>query len=263
MLNPYVIKKYSAFLLNSFVPLITFIITQMYFNFTISVVMFLFMSLMMLLIGNRLIDNPFRSMIEGKGLLVLNIDSTGIIRPFIASLNQPYVKGKVSGNWINDIYNRKAVFNLSTPGVASASLDDKKKVLSFTLNEEQFNNSRFGMFTYPVLIYNNQIKSLITKDFLSQQEMTVFSEHLILYLNRKTEELNGYLREFGRYIVESLKPGGNNWSSWLPYIIIGGAVILLLVLFGPQIVGALQGTGGVISDTAGTITQSTAVSPLN
>lgn len=240
----FVLKKWSALLLMSFVPLMSFVLTQIYFGFGLAVGVFLFMTLMMMLISNKMLDNPFRAMIEGKGLLLLKIDSTGIINPFVAKVQQPYITGKLGNKWINDIFNRKAVFSMSTPGTAKAVMDDKKKKLSLELGEKEFNDSRFGLFHYPVLLYNDQIKSLITKDFLSNKESTTFSDHGILYLNRRIEELSSHIRDFGRYIVESLNPKSGFLSGMWGYIIIGGAVILLFILFGPSILGAIQNTGG-------------------
>lgn len=263
MINPFVMKKWGSLLLMSFIPLLSFVITELYFGFWVALGMFLFMTIMSMVISNQLLNNPFRAMVEGKGILLFKIDSTGIIMPFIAKLKQPYISGKVGGKRITDIFNRKAVFSLTTPGKATAELNEKKKVLKLDLDEEKFNESRFGMFHYPVLLYNDQIKSLITKDFLSNKELKIFSDHGVLYLNRKIEELSGHLRDFGRYVVESLKPGNSLLSNYWPYLVIGGVVILLLVLFGPQIVATLQGgAGGAIAGAVGTAGEAVAVAPL-
>lgn len=256
MVNAFVIKKYAGLAMAALVPMISYSITLLYFPFSIAISVSMFMALMMSIVANKLLDNPFRGMIEGKGLLVFNIDSTGIVRPFLASLDQPYIKGKLFGKKVTDVYDQQAVYRLSTPGVAKAELNENDKELKFILDEESFNKSRFGMFHYPVLIYNNQIKSLITKDFLGDQELKIFSDHQILNLNRKTEELGSYLRDFGRYIVESLKPASNLLSSIWPYILLGGVVIVLLVLFGPQIMAAIQGGAAPVAQAAGAATDS-------
>lgn len=263
MINPFIIKKWVSLLIMSFVPLLTFVMTQLFFGFYVAVGMFLFMTIMMMMISNKLLANPFTMMLEGKGLLLFKIDSTGIIRPFVASVNSPYIQGKIGRKKITDIFNRKAVFSLTTPGKAEAEMDEKNKKLTLNLSEDDFNNSRFGMYHYPVLLYNDQIKSLITKDFLSKQELKIFSDHGVLYLNRKIEELSGHLRDFGRYVVESLKPGNNLLANYLSYFVIGGVILLLLVLFGPQIMASLQGgAGGAIGGAVGSATQAVAVAPL-
>lgn len=263
MLNVFVLKKWSALLLMSFIPLLSFVLTNMYFNFLTAVSVFLFITIMMMMISNKLLDNPFRSMVEGSGLLVIKLDSTGVINPFIATIRQPYVTGRTGGRTITDIFNRKAVFSLSTAGKADIIQDEENKVLNLTITEEQFNKSRFGMYHYPVLIYNDQIKSLITKDFLSSQELTVFSDHAVLYLNRKIEELSGFLRDFGRYVVESLKPSDSFMSGKWGWVILGVAILILAVLFGPAIINAVSGSaGGAISSAVSSGAEAVSNSPV-
>lgn len=262
MINPFVIKKWAALLLMSFIPTLSYVLTQLYFGFNMATIVFLFMTVCFMVIANKMLANPFRQMIEGKGLLVFNMDSSGIIRPFIANLNQPYVKGKLFGKNISDIFNRKAVFNLTSPKEATGTFDKKKNIISINVDEEQFNNSRFGMYHYPVLVYNNQIKSLVTKDFLSSRELEVFSDHGVLYLKNKIDELSGHMRDFGRYIVESLKPSLGAFSQWLPYIILGVAILIIFMLFGPQIMESISGAAAPVTQAVGTATDAAnAVSP--
>lgn len=262
MINPFVIKKWASMLLMAFVPTLSYILTQIYFGFSVATAVFLFMTVCFMVIANKMLANPFRQLVEGKGLLVFNMDSSGIIRPFIANLQQPYIKGNLFGKKISDIFNRKAVFNLTTPGQAEYKIDTKKKIIELSIGEEEFNTSRFGMYHYPVLIYNNQIKSLVTKDFLSNRELEVFSDHGVLYLKNKIDELSGHMRDFGRYIVESLKPGSGAFMQWLPYIILGVAILIIFMLFGPQIMASIQGAGAPIVDGVSTGTNAiSAVSP--
>jgi hypothetical protein len=264
MINVFVIKKWSALLLMSFAPTIAFTIFSSIYGVMIGTGTFLLVTIIMLLLSNKLLDNPFRQMIEGKGLLVFKMDSTGVIMPFIANVYQPYIKGKVKGQTVSDTYNRNAVYSLSTTGTAKAVMDDKNKTIKFELSEEEFNTSRFGMYHYPVLIWNDQAKTLITKDFFNKKEMSLFSEHTIIFLNRKVEELTNHTRDFGRYVVESLKPSGNVFGGWLTWIIIIGVIVILLVMFGPQLLGAIQGAGGSVSQAVGTASQGTQlVTPIN
>jgi len=263
MINFFVVKKWSALLLMAFAPTIAFTIFSSIYGVMIGTGVFLLITIIMLFVGNKLLDNPFRSMIEGKGLLVLKMDSTGVIMPFIANVFQPYIKGKVKGQNVSDTYNRNAVFSLSTAGTGKAVMDEKSKRISFELSEEEFNTSRFGLFHFPVLIWNDQAKTLITKDFFNSKEMSLFSEHTIIFLNRKVEELTNNTRDFGRYVVESLKPTSSGWGGWLTWVIIIGVIVLLLVMFGPQLLSAIQGAGGTVSQGISTATQSaTIVSPL-
>jgi hypothetical protein len=250
MFNMFVLKRYSALILSSFIPTIMFVVGIQFYTFIMALVLFFVGMLITLIIGNVMLQNPFSAMLDGKGLLVLDLNSTGVIQPVIFGIEQPYVKGKIKGKEVVDVYDRETVQQLSEPikgGIAT--IKDSK--ISFELDKDTFNKGRFGMYNYPVLLYNSQLNTLITKDFLSESEKQAFAEHGVLYLNRKLEELTSSTRDFGRYVVELFKPkeGGflsgllGNWVFWV--MIIGG--IILLVLFGPQIYHAIMGTKETVS----------------
>lgn len=209
-------------------------------------------SLLAIVLANFLLNNPFRAMLEGKGLLTLNIDSTGILRPFISSLSQPYIKGRLGGDDVNDVYDRSTVIQMAAPVVGGKAIYDGKTV-KIEISEDDFNRSRFGLYQYPTMIYNAQIKSLLTKDVLSDTEKDSFAEHGILYLNRKLEELTSIVRDFGRYVVELTKPKDkwyNNKFFWI--VLIVGAIILLL-LFAKPVIEAFMGMGGSAGSAVGKV----------
>lgn len=62
-----------------------------------------------------LLKNPFSSMLEGKGILVLNVDSTGVIRPFIVGVQSPFIEGKLGNRRVRDSFDRNAVHNMAAP----------------------------------------------------------------------------------------------------------------------------------------------------
>ena len=95
MMNPFKIKKWGALLFVGFFTTICFFIGIRFYNFQIALGTMMAGLLTSVLLGNLLLKNPFTSMLEGKGLLVLNLDSTGIIRPSIIGLDSPYIKGKM------------------------------------------------------------------------------------------------------------------------------------------------------------------------
>lgn len=251
MINPFKIKKFAAFILAAFLPAITFYIGVVYYSFMIALIMLLFTSGLVLFLGSILISNPFRSMLEGKGLLVFNIDSTGVIRPFNVYLNQPYVKGKLGKDEVNDVYDRAAVASLAEPGKKGGTGSWKDGKLNIELDENEFNKNRFGMYQYPVLIYNSQVKSLLTKDFLSDQEKSSFAEHGVLYLNRKMEELTSIIRDFGRYVVELTKPKDNIFQKAWFWIVIVVVIAIIIALFAKPLISTISGT----ASNAGTAIQ--------
>lgn len=259
MLNPFVIKKWGALLLTGLVTTIVFYSALVFTGNLLIACGFMAAGLTIsALISNLLLDNPFRAMIEGKGILALNIDSTGVIRPFIMNVRPPYIEGLLGQNLATDVYDREMVYNLAAPQEAGflqqGEGKDGKVRMAMILSEEEYNKARFALFHFPVIIYNEQIRSLITKDFLSEQEKATFAEHGVLYLNRKMEELTSAIRDFGRYVVEQLKPNKFTISPTLIWIFIIIGIVGLAIWLLPQIFpGMQQAAGNLVEGTAGAV----------
>jgi len=237
MINVYKIRKWGALLMQGLIPSIFFYIGIITVGFLWGIAFLLAGVLITMLIAHFMLKNPFYSMVEGSGLLVINLDSTGILRPYIMGVDSPYIRGKVNRKPISDVFDRSTVFNMSPPKkLKQKALFKPKGGLKLDLSEDDYNKGRFALFHYPVLIWNDQIKSLITKDWLSNLEKDMFAEHSVIYLNRKMEELTSVVRDFGRAVVELLKPGkgllGNKWV----WIIIAIALGIMALLFAPAII---------------------------
>lgn len=261
MLNPFVWKKYGALILAQALTTCSFAVIAIFYGILWGVVAYLVVMLLMTLVASLLLKNPFTDMLEGKGLLVLDINSTGIIRPFIVRVQSPFIVGKVGGSWVKDVFDRSSIFQWAkptinnTPVTFEAAKDDKGKDTGavnvvITLDEDKYNKGRFALFHYPVIIWNDQIKSIITKDMLAETEKDVFAEHTILYLNRVMEDLTSLVRDFGRYIVELTKPqGAGIFGKWWVWLIIIGLFAILAVMFAPSIINALKGSVGTATNT--------------
>ena len=82
-----------------------------------------------------------------------------------------------------------------------------------------------------------------------------FAEHTVLYLNSKMKELTSAVRDFGRYVVETLKPKTNLLQSKLFWFIVIIGLVLIGALFFPAILeaigGAWQGGTEAVSTAAG------------
>jgi hypothetical protein len=255
MINVFTIRKWAALLIAGFVPTLLFFVAQQKYNLLYSLAFFMGGLILSMVIGVLLLKNPFSDLIEGRGLLALKVDSTGIIQPFIVGVRGSYVTGKIDGKEVTDAFDRYAVMQFTAPvkngGIAVPIREGENKGgLHIELSERAYNNARFSFFQYPCLIWNGQIQSFLTKDFLSEFEKNAFAEHGILYLNRKMEELTNVVRDFGRYVIETLKPKGKGiLGNWLIWVIIAIIVIVLIALFGKPIIMALKGVGGETTNT--------------
>lgn len=255
--NLYVVRKWAGLFMVGVLSLLGFFIGNLYYGFLYSLA-FAFGGLLVgVVIANLLINNPFSGMLEGRGILALDITSTGIIRPFIVGVDNNYIRGKVGGRRMSGIFDREAVYNLKTPvknesgaaqdvRVDTLSIEgERKNIISFKLDEDIYNKARFAMIQYPVILFNSQLNTIVTKDFISDQEKTSFAEHQVIMLNRQLQDLNIHIRDFGRYVVETLKPRSSIWGSKWTWIILIVLFIILAVLFLPAVIDKIGvGTGG-------------------
>jgi|GEM_PF-4863694 len=242
LINPFKLKRIIALLLMSIVSVVSFYVGIMFYGFWTAIIIWLLTTFVFIPITSLILKNPFTTMLEGKGLLVLNMDSTGIIEPFIVGLNQPFIMGKYKGQEIKDVFDRKATFHISKPTKLNKSAQiTKEGGLKLELTNEELNKARFAFGQYPVLIWNDMIKSLLTKDFIAEKERS-FIEHPLLFMNEQLRELNKNILAFGRYVVETTRPikeffAKNKWVVWL-------IIILLLLGLGiylfPKIMPAFQ-----------------------
>lgn len=248
MVNILLIKKWAALTLTPLFVVIGYMVGDIFYGFWAALGIMLGMLVFSALIANLMLKNPFSDMIEGKGIMVIDMNSTGVLRPFIVQVTPPYVKGRMGKEEVADIFDREAVFNLAAPKkTKSSAVYSEDGGLTISLDEETYNRGRFALFHYPCLVYNSAIKSIVTKDFLSKKEKDAFAEHGVLYLNKKVEELTSYVRDFGRGIVELIKPKQSIWANKWVIIIIIIFVLLLAAAFVPVIIKTIQGQGGISS----------------
>lgn len=239
------LRKWGGILIAGFLPAICFFIGLQFMGFWIALG-FLFLGLIVAgVLCNIMIKNPFSDMLEGKGLLVINMDSTGILKPFLCSVDQPYIFSVFNKRKVNDVFDRDTVYNMNPPLKAGKIYkDEDNNKMYIVLDDDKFNKARFGMLQYPVLIYNDQIKSLLTKDYISTQEKQSFAEHSVLYLNRKLEETTSILRDFSRHIVDLTKPKQSLLQNPIVRIIIIVMIIVLVVMFAKPVWQSIQGFAG-------------------
>lgn len=257
-LNPFTIKKYAVLLIVPVLVTILFYVGLLYWGFLWAIVSLGIGLILGAVLGNALLKTPFSNMLEGKGLLCFNLDSTGVLQPFNVGLDRPYIKGRYNKTNIKDIFDRSTVLQLAPPRQAKNVTETETGNLIIELDTKNFNNARLALFHFPVLIWNDQLKCLLTKDDLMNNEKTAFAEHNILFLNKQVEDLNGHLLNFGRYIVESTKPIGNIFQNKWTWIIMVAILIIASIFIFPIglefFKGVAEKGGGAIAKTTGAIT---------
>jgi len=249
MLNVFKIRRIASFVLASFIPATTFGVLLFMYGIWAGVIGLIFTSLIMVFIGGAMIKSPFRDVLEGKGILGITMDSTGILDLFVLSVWDDRLKAKLHGLEVEDVFNREAVFQTRTPKQGAYHVieeGDNKGSILIGMDQPMFNKAKFSMLGIPTVIWNKQAKSILTKEFFSEKEKDSFAEHSIIYLNKNLKELNNSMRDFSRYVVETtLQKGGGLLGSKWTWIIIAVAVIIMIVLFGPAILDSLSSSGAI------------------
>lgn len=248
MINPFILKKWGALLLTGLMTTIFFAVGVVFYNFYIGLALMAAGLITSVIAANLMLKTPFSDMLEGKGILAIDINSTGILQPFIVAVQSPFIRARVKGKVIEDVFNRKTVNQikpaLKKPGKVSVT----NGKVSFELSQEEFNDARMAMYQYPVIFFNSQLGTVITKEFLSTQEKEAFAEHQLIYLNHKNQELSSLIRDFARHVINELKPQGNLLANKWLWLAVGALIIILIVLFAPAVLDAI---GGFSSSGAG------------
>ena len=177
MLNVYVLKKYALLFMSSILPTVTFLMVIMMGQSGLYAGIYaVVIAILMIFVTSWALKNPFTNMLEGKGTLAVTLDSAGLLRFFNVAVVPPFVSGKLDGKEIEDIYDRAAVFNMMPPSKSGGTCYETKDKLFIKLEKNDYEKGRMQVMHYPLFIYNKFIDSIVTKEFISDQEQAVFGK---------------------------------------------------------------------------------------
>lgn len=269
---PYLVRELVGYTFISVIP-IAFTLPVIFFMGIWWGVLGLFVGLIVsITLGIVLMKHEFTPLLRGKGILAIDLNSTGVLRPFIVNVFPPFLKGTDNGKVVNDIFDRKAVFNFVTPKkiesikshkkgifdwflgkkkadieVKSGACMDEDGNLFMRLDAEEYQKSRFGFKQYPCVIWNSQVNSFLTKEFLSEQEKEAFAEHAILNQNKLLEETNRMIWHLCRNTIDLLNPQKGQLMKTIFWVILIIGILLLGIFFVPKIIEFFSGgMGGIV-----------------
>ncbi|MDY6959690.1 MAG: hypothetical protein SVK08_11095, partial [Halobacteriota archaeon] len=246
-------KKYAAFFIAGIGPLATFVILVLTGS---SVMMSMMVSLtviiLTLLIGSNLINTPWRQMDEGKGTIVITMDSTGQMIPFIVNVLPPDIKGRFFGRPIDSAWDREIAYTIKTP-VEAPLVDviqetEDGEVIRKALLIDEFEAD--NLFTYDrrtTLIYNQTTGDFVSKKYFDQYEHLSMVKHELYNIARKTTNIDENLRDFQRYIVQQIRRHGSSIfgdGGIMKFVIV---IIVVCAIIGGIIMmsGGSVETGGI------------------
>ena len=254
---PYTIKELMAFAFAAIIPSVTMGITfGVIKNVTIMLIAWPFSLLVSYLIMILFLRNPFTEMLKKKGMLVLDITSTGFLNFFLVKVAPPKIFGKYNGRIVEDMWDRNASIVMNLPSKSSSiSYQDQNGNWNFRINNEDFQKSKMQLNQYPVLLYNSQINTFVTKEFFNDIENSSFANHPIIRLNDLAFDLSTRLRDFSRGVVDNLKAGTNIFQSKAGIVVVVIFVVIIiiaLIMGGPSLIEGLKSSLGDAGGAVGT-----------
>ena len=275
MISFYKWKKNAIFMMLGTIPLLVFLMiffptlkfqeiegyNFMYIdplNVLISIVVALGVAVAIMLMGSKMLRHAFTEMLEGKGLIALILDSTGLMASFNVKVNAP----KMTGVFLNknvppieDIYDLDMMQRLVVPktvGLTTAysiekgengiKLGEPVEVLILPKGDEKY-DKLFAFENKPVFIFNKVLGKFMSRGALANYEKDIEIKHNALNILKKVQETDVSFRNFGRYLGDQLKPGKKGFfsSPIMKYIVIAaiiGFAALMVLLFLPSFLNA-------------------------
>ena len=177
MVNIFKVKRIISYLFPPIFSVASFIIfIYMGSSFWVSLLSSVGIGIAFGLVGYKITAHPFVKALEGSGILILNFDSTGVIRTYIAKVSPPKLIIPKKGEALEDIWDRDVLTYLETPKQIQATVEDNKIVIDKSTMQKAGFALDVGL---PVLLYNENLKTFITKDFLMGKEEK-FLKHIAL-----------------------------------------------------------------------------------
>lgn len=266
-ISSYFIKKWIAYILCGALPIMFFIMSILISgDLIIAYIMGIMGIIICAVMSNKLLHHPFSALVEGSGIVTLDVNSTGIIGCFISQMsNPPKIIGIMNRlKHVTDVYERDLVHTLFVPykgvlvdavevDVDSGEHIGKCQVLK--MPEKNDYNKLFSFEGKPTFIYNRNLDMYVGKDYLSRMETESTLQHSINHLLNLGKHLSENVDPFARYVVEMTRPK-KSWLSgkmkWILIAIIVIMIVVLLAMFAPSFIGGIQsGMQGLVPAGSG------------
>ena len=261
-------KKISMFLLLGIFPLLVYLILTVFgINLMESALIAIFFALILIVITHKITDSPFLRMFEGSTYGALTFDSRGKIDFFDVKLVNGTFKADYLGELISVPFNQGFFFRISqifgkgkieekvvkTDAISKTGVPLKredKEILTLTLEKDKYNTALFKT-DFPILFYNRELKSFITKEWLHTHEKKDMLIAMGYEVNKQIKEYNKTASGITRMIVDLIgsKFKKQSWVIMLILIIVLGAAVwymwpTLSETFGGTIDNATSAIGG-------------------
>lgn len=201
-----------------------------------------------------LLNDSFFQVLQKQGYLVWSLDSAGVMVPAIAKSNPPFLKAFFKDHEYETVVDRDIVHYMAAH--VNAEFREfkvkEKEYMAFIVEKEKYMRARFGHLQLPMILFNRITETFYTKEYLAKMEVATYAHHLLIYQNRKLEEIIRIFRDFQRYVAEQFRPKNSLLDSpWVRIILIVAVLGLLAYFAWPHISKILLGASDTVGKAAG------------
>jgi hypothetical protein len=203
----YKIKKLLAIEAAAIIPLIALMGMVLFgINILFALMFTMFIAIIIGFISSIITSqNAWVQAIEGKNMLCIDLNSSGIVKLFNVEVNVPDIKLNTDKGSEKRIYDRMISFVLKNPEQKmSVYENDKEDNLEFKMPRKDFQKSLFKAGYLNFLVYNSQTGMFLTKEFLAQSEKELMIEYVTLNEWKELKELNKIMRDFTRQTMDTI-----------------------------------------------------------
>lgn len=233
-------KKVGAFISLGILPIVVLLIGILFGVPLIEgAIASIFFALILVVVAFKFTDSPFLRMYEGSSFGVLTIDSRGKLDFFDVKLQSGRFVGEYDGKTITAPFMQSFFFRISDVFGKGKAVETGDK-LTIELEKQDYSKSLFKT-DFPILFWNRQLNSFVTKEWLQQGEKRDMIIALGYETRNQVQEYNKTASGITRMVVDMIGAKLKNQSHilWILVIII---VAVLLYFLWPQLSSALGGT---------------------
>ncbi len=201
----------------------------------------------------QLLKNQWTKIAENQGIPVLTFGSGGVINQYIAKPKNPEeLTFTLHGKKITIPISRQAAFYLRPPQDANYTTTQDKIIIEIPKKDAEKNI--FTIFGKTGFVFNEQMGTIITKDFVTDREKDLYLEHNALYITRKIEEISKNIKENADYAIALLGRKKLDLPDWAKLILVGLGLAVIIYFAWPIITSAISGASSGAAKVAETTT---------
>jgi hypothetical protein len=244
----YAKKEMFGLGLMGLIPLTVFIFSVMLLRMPLvgAAVFAMLAIVIMFFVVQKIMYEPLIQILKKKGLAVINIDSSGILKLYLAKVHLPYVTVETPRGPKSTVFDRRLLVQFLQPKTVAAV--EKEDCWTLDIPKKDYGKNNFGWNGLNVFLWNDRLQSFVTKEMIADQETEITVDHAILHLNDRIHSLHMNMAQVFKFFLDTMLKKNPFANINFGAIILVILVIVILVLFNQPILDFLFGaTGGLTS----------------